>query len=171
MSLLAAYLAFVTQLAALTWALSPLRLVTRAGLMLGSLALLAAATAVWVRRGRPLFTLPSRRALRELVADPSIALLLLAVVVASLYQLVVVLGAPPNNWDSLTYHLTRAAYWAQHGGVQWVPNAPTDRINEFQPLAEQQVLAMFVASGRTWLFALPQWLAGLASVVAIYASG
>jgi hypothetical protein len=170
-SLLAAYLAFVAQLAALTWALSPLRFVTRAGLMLGSLALLAAATAVWARRGRPRFPLPSRRALRELVADPAIGLLLVAVVASSLYELVLVLGAPPNNWDSLTYHLTRTAAWAQHHGVYWVPNAPTDRINEFQPFAEQQVLALFAVSGRTWLFALPQWLAGLATVVGIYAAG
>jgi hypothetical protein len=96
--------------------------------------------------------------------------LLLAVAASSLYELVLVLGAPPNNWDSLTYHLTRAADWAQHGGVHWIANAPTDRINEFQPLAEQQVLLFFVTSGRAALLALPQWLAGLAALVGVFAS-
>jgi hypothetical protein len=94
--------------------------------------------------------------------------LLLAVVASSLYELVLVLGAPPNNWDSLTYHLTRAADWAQHRGVHWVGNAPTDRINEFQPQAEQQVLLLFVTSGRAALFALPQWLAGLAAITGVF---
>ena len=57
------------------------------------------------------------------------------------------LTVPPNNWDSLTYHLARVAAWAQHGGYYWIPNAPTDRINEFQPLAEQQILFLFAATG------------------------
>jgi hypothetical protein len=81
---------------------------------------------------------------------------------------VLVLGAPPNNWDSLTYHLTRAAAWKQHGGVYWEPNAPTDRINEFQPLAEQGILFLFVVGGSGALFALPQFVAQLATLAAVY---
>jgi hypothetical protein len=41
------------------------------------------------------------------------------------------------------------AFWAQHGGIYWVPNAPTDRINVAQPVAEKQILYLFVAVGRT----------------------
>ena len=33
------------------------------------------------------------------------------------YELLVALTAAPNNYDSLTYHLSRAADWKQHGGI------------------------------------------------------
>ena len=82
--------------------------------------------------------------------------------------LVLVLTAPANNWDSLTYHLSRVAAWMQHGGVYRIPNAPTPRMNEYQPLAEQQILYLFVAAGSGALFALPQYLAQLAILVAVY---
>jgi hypothetical protein len=167
-AVLATYVVFVAAIAALIWALSPFRLVTRTGLEVAAAVALAAGLTVWIGRGRPRFPLPSSAAIRATLADPAVVVLLVAVVASSLYELVLVLGAPPNNWDSLTYHLTRAADWAQHGGVHWIGNAPTDRINEFQPLAEQQVLLLFVTSGRAALFALPQWLAGLAAVVAVF---
>src|SRR5262249_35605808 len=78
---------------------------------------------------------------------------------------------PANNWDSLTYHLARAAAWAQHGGFYWIPHAPTDRLNEFQPVAEQQLLFLIAVTHKGALFALPQFVAELAIVLAIYSIG
>src|SRR5205823_5531358 len=49
-----------------------------------------------------------------------------------------------------------------------IPNAPTPRMNEYQPLAEQQILYLFVAVGSGALFALPQYLAQLAILLAVY---
>ncbi len=86
------------------------------------------------------------------------------------YELVLALTVPPNNWDALTYHLARAAAWAGHGGIYWIPNAPTGRLNEFQPLAEQGILYLIVATGSGALFALPQYVAELAILVAVYGS-
>jgi Glycosyltransferase family 87 len=105
---------------------------------------------------------------RSIVREPVALLLLGACAAALTYELVLVLGAPPNNWDSLTYHLTRAAAWAQHGGVYWVSGAPTERINEFQPLAEQEILYLSVVTGSDTLFALPQFAAQLATLAAVY---
>ena len=167
-SVLAAYVVLVAVVTVITIALSPFRLVTRWGVEVAAAIALGAALLLWNRRGRPSFPLPSAVALRAAVLDPAVLVLLVAIVASSLYELVLVLGAPPNNWDSLAYHLTRAAGWAQHGGVHWIGNAPTDRINEFQPLAEQQVLLLFVTSGRAALFALPQWLAGLVAIVGVF---
>jgi hypothetical protein len=167
-SVLAAYVVFFAAASAITSALSPFRLVTRWGLEVAAAIVLGAALLLWNRRGKPDFPLPSTAALRATLLDPVVLVLLLAVAASSLYELVLVFGAPPNNWDSLTYHLTRAADWAQYGGVHWIGNAPTDRINEFQPLAEQQVLLLFVTSGRAALFALPQWLAGLVAITGVF---
>ncbi|HZO96315.1 MAG TPA: hypothetical protein VFB42_02990 [Gaiellaceae bacterium] len=168
-TLLAAYLALVVNLGAVTWALSPLRLVTQGGLAATEALLLAAAAAGWWLRGRPLPSLgPARAALREVALDP-VSGLFLAVVAALLgYELALALGAPANNWDSLTYHLARAAAWMHHGGVYEIPNPPSANFNEFPPLAEQQILYGFVATRSGALLALPQYLAELAILVAVY---
>src|SRR5262249_17359365 len=68
---------------------------------------------------------------------------------------------------SLTYHLARVAAWRQEHGVHWIANAPTGRMNEFQPLAEQLILFLYVA-GSTALYAIPQYVAQLAILVAGY---
>src|SRR4029077_1671868 len=78
------------------------------------------------------------------------------------------LEGSPNNWDSLASHLSRAPAWHQYGGIHWIANAPTGRLNEFQPLAEQEILFVFVATGSTALFALPQYVGQLAILLAVY---
>ena len=166
---LAAYLAFVANLGLVTWALSPFHGVARLGLGISEAILLAFALAGWWLRGRPGF--PVRAAFpaaRRIATDPVVVLALAAVAVLLAYELVVALTAPANNWDSLTYHLTRVAAWMQHGGLYRIPNAPTPRMNEYQPLAEQQILYLFVSVGSGALFAVPQYLAQLAILVAVY---
>jgi hypothetical protein len=168
-TLLVAYLAFAANIGLVTIALSPAREVTRVGLAGAETVLLTVAIGAWWLRGRPHLPVAGvRPAVARIVSDPVTALFLVVVVVVLAYELVLVLTVPPNNWDSLTYHLARAAAWAQHGGVYWIPNAPTDRLNEFQPFAEQQNLFFFVATGSGALYALPQYLAELAILVAVY---
>src|SRR5262249_37700324 len=53
-------------------------------------------------------------------------------------------------------------------GIHWIANAPTARLNEFQPLAEQQNLYLAVAAGSGMLYGLPQYVAQLAILVAVY---
>jgi hypothetical protein len=107
---------------------------------------------------------------REVTSEPVTALFVLVVALLLGYELLLGLTMPPNNSDSLAYHLARAAAWAQHGGIYWIPDAPTIRLNAFQPLAEQQLLFLFVATGSGALFAIPQFLAELAILVAVYGS-
>ena len=164
-----AYLAFVANLGLVTLVLSPFREVTRGGLAVAESVLLAAALATWLRRGRPRLPLAAARSALAAIVFSPLTLLFLAVVVSLLgYELALALTVPPNNWDSLTYHLAKVAAWAHHGGVYWIPNAPTDRLNEFQPFAEQQILFLFVATHSDLLYALPQFLAELAILVAVY---
>jgi hypothetical protein len=170
-TLLLGYLVLVVATVGTALALSPFRLVTPVGLAAFEATLLVAAGVLWQRRGRPGFPLrPAAAVVRELLGRPETAVFLLFVLVLLAYELLLGLTVPPNNWDSLTYHLARAAAWAQHGGYFWIPNAPTDRINEFQPLAEQELLFLFAATRSGALFAVPQYLAELAILVAVYGS-
>jgi len=169
-SLLAAYLGFVANVVLVTLVLSPFREVTRAGLASGEAVFLPAAATGWWLRGRPgLPFAAARAAVRDAMSDPVTALFFAAVVVALGYELMLA-ASPPNNMDALTYHLAKAAAWAQHRGYYWIPNAPEIEINEYQPLAEQQVLFFFVATKSGALYAAPQYLAELAVVLAAYGS-
>ena len=163
-TVVAGYLALVTQLVAVTWVLSPFDAVTVGRLTFVEGALALGAAAAWALRGRPLPAAGSAHAeLRTVCVDPLTAAFLVIVAAGLAYELVLALTVPPNNWDSLTYHLTRVAGWHQAHGVHWIANAPTGRINEFQPLAEQLILFLFV-SGSAVLYALPQYVAQLASL-------
>lgn len=168
-TVLASYLAWVVNLGLVTLVLSPFRQVDRGGLAVAEGILLAGAFAAWWLRGRyfPSFA-PARAALAEVASSPWTLLFLIAVVALLGYELALGLTMPSNNWDAYTYHLARVAAWAHHGGVYWIPDAPTDRLNEFQPLAEQQILFLFVARGGDQLYAVPQFLAELAILLAVY---
>jgi hypothetical protein len=168
-TLLAAYLVLVADVVLVVLALSPFRAVTAGGLAATQAVLFAAALGGWWLRGRPRPPLGAARdAWRALAADRVALLFLVVVAIVLAYELVLALTVPPNNFDSLNYHLARVAAWVQHRGIYWVPNAPADRINEFQPLAEQELLFLFAATGRAALFALPQYVAELAILVAVY---
>jgi hypothetical protein len=170
-TLLAAYLAFVANAVAVTVALSPFREVTRGGLLGAEAVLLVVAFAGWWVRGRPGLPLGGARvAVAEVAGSPLTALFLAVAALALAYELLLALAVPPNNWDSLTYHLSRVASWVQHGGYHWIANAPDDILNTRQPVAEQVILFLFVATGKGTLFALPQYVAQLAILVAVYGS-
>ena len=167
--LLLAYLACVANVGLVTIVLSPFQAVTRGGLAVAETVLLVAARCgVVAARPAAAAARAAGRAARQVVRDPVHRALPRRRGRVLAYELVLALTVPPNNWDALTYHLPRAAAWAQHGGIYWIPNAPTDRLNEFQPLAEQEMLFLFVATGSGALFALPQYVAELAILVAVY---
>jgi hypothetical protein len=168
-AILAAYLALVTNVGAVTWALSPFHDVREVPVTLAEAAIFAGALGAWWLRGRPGLPLaPARTVAPAAARDPVTACILGALIVLLAYELVLALAAPQNNGDVLAFHLTRAAAWAQHGGVYWVPNTPTISINVLQPLAEQQLLFLFVTTGGGGLSAMPQLVAELAILVAVY---
>jgi 4-amino-4-deoxy-L-arabinose transferase-like glycosyltransferase len=167
-TLLAAYLLAVGQIVATTFLLSPVHLVDRSAYLATGAAVAAAALVVWWRQGRPLprTSIDVRAAVRH----PAVAVLAIAVGLALGYELVLALTVPPNSWDAMTYHLTRAAAWLQHGGVAWVP-ASTVRVNVFPVNGEIQILWTLALAGTDVGAALPQFVAQLATIVAIFGVG
>jgi 4-amino-4-deoxy-L-arabinose transferase-like glycosyltransferase len=77
---------------------------------------------------------------------------------------------PPNNWDSLTYHLPRAAYWRQWGSLG---HFPTDDLRQtaFPGTAEVLILATLLIAHSAQLAFLVQWTAYLAATCAVYGLG
>lgn len=164
--LLAAYLAAGVEIVLLGEALSLAGAARKAGYAAGEAILLVAVAAAWQARGRPRPPFP-RVDLLAWRRHPVVAALAAVVAGAVAYQLFLVVATPPDNWDSMTYHLSRAAAWYQRHRVEYVP-AHTDRQNAYQPNSELAILWTFVFLGRDTLAALPQWLAELATLTAVY---
>ena len=168
-TLLAAYLVFVSDLVLTTVALSAFREVDRTAIAIVQAVFLAVAIGAWVLRGRHLPQIDAAAAtMRSLVrSGPTLGFLVLAGVILG-YELLLVTTAAPNNWDGFTYHLARVAAWVQHGGIYWIANPPSDILNTRQPVAEQQIFFFFATLGKGRFFAVPQYLAQIAGLVAVY---
>jgi len=68
----------------------------------------------------------------------------------------IALAAPPNTWDSMTYHMGRVAHWAQNGRVApFATHIP--RQLQYPPWAEFAILQLQVLSGGDRLANLVQW--------------
>lgn len=170
-TLLVVYLAFTGNLGLITIALSPVHAVDRTGLGAAEAVLLVCAVVLWWVRGRPTPAVaPARKAVLEVVSDVPTAIFLVFVLLLLGYELLLGLTVPPNNIDANSYHLSKAAAWAEHGGVYWIPDAPSARMDAFQPFAEQQLLFLLVAVHGGRLMAMPQFAAELAILVAAYGS-
>src|SRR5207302_8976576 len=145
----------------LTELLSLVGEVRAAGYAIGEAVLLVAAAGAWHRTGRRRPPLP-RFALRSSArAHPLVAALAVVIAVAIAYQGALVFGTAPNNWDSMSYHLSRAAAWYQHHKVEYV-SSHTERENAFQPNSEMEILYTFSFVGRDTAAAATQWLAEIA---------
>jgi len=165
-ALLAVYLIACAEIVLLSEALSLVHGVSRAGYAAGEALALAGAVAVWHLRGRPRLALP-RTSVAALRRHPILLVVGAVVATAVAYEAFLILATPPNNWDSMSYHLSRAAYWLQHGGIAYVPHAHTQRQNAFLPNSELQILYTL-----TWLrgdgaAALPQLAAEGALLLAV----
>ena len=88
----------------------------------------------------------------------------LFIVVVLLVSLLVALLSPPNNWDSMTYHMARVAEWIQHGSVDFYPTSIA-RQNHSAPLAEFAILHLQILACADVYANLVQWSSLLIAVL------
>ena len=72
--------------------------------------------------------------------------------------LAIALVYPPNNWDSMTYHMARVVMWVQQGSINHFPAAYLPQLVH-PPLAEWSVLHFQILSGGDRFANTVQWLA------------
>jgi hypothetical protein len=144
--------------------LSQFRAVTPSAVGAGHGVVLMIALAVAWRRGWRITVVPglARRALFFLrgLGLPGIlvgALLLLVASSTARYL--------PSNWDSMTYHLARVAYWIMHGSVEPYPTH-IDRQVVLQPGAEYVIAALQITSGSDRLAGAVQLVSWVLAVLA-----
>jgi hypothetical protein len=94
----------------------------------------------------------------------SMLLLWLGLGVILLLTWVVAVKSPPQTWDSLNYHMSRVAHWAQQKSVRHYATG-IEVQNNMPPGAEILVTQVYVLSqGDQWVN-LIQWFAMLGSIV------
>ena len=77
--------------------------------------------------------------------------------------LVFALVIPPNNWDSMTYHMTRVEQWRQNLNVYPFPTSNIRQVN-FPPLAEYIILNFQILSQSDYFANLVQFFSLLGSI-------
>ena len=73
---------------------------------------------------------------------------------------------PPNNWDSMTYHMPRIEHWLQNGTLQHY-NTSDERQLFSAPFAEIFIMQGRALSGNDYLANLVQWFSLLGSITGI----
>ena len=74
--------------------------------------------------------------------------------------------APPNTYDSMTYHLPRMMHWIQHQSVAHYPTHIPRQLH-FPPGAEFILTHLHILAGNDRLLNLVQWLGMVGSVVGV----
>lgn len=102
----------------------------------------------------------------KLAFDRGEVLLWLGIILILLLTFFVAAKTPPQTWDSLNYHMSRVAHWAQQKGIGHYATG-IEVQNSMSPGAEILVLHSYVLSdGDQWVN-LVQWLAMLGSLVGV----
>jgi hypothetical protein len=157
---MAASLVFGVLLVVITECLSLVGLFSTGGVLVAWLLVTVASVVVWKKVKRV------EREWESFELTP-----FLKVLIASVLAFVIVTGliaviAPPNNWDSMTYHMARVAHWIQNGSVA---HYPTNILRQLAmpPWAEFAIAHLQVMSGGDYLANLVQWFSMIGSVVGV----
>lgn len=83
-----------------------------------------------------------------------------------LTTLILAITSPPNNWDSMTYHLPRVMNWIQNGSVEHYATSNGRQVVQ-PPLSSYATLQSIITTRQDYLVNLVQWVAGAWSLVVI----
>jgi hypothetical protein len=106
---------------------------------------------------RPSWKWPERWADRILIA---------CILVVFLITALVAWFTPPQTWDSLSYHMSKVAHWAQDQAVHHFATG-IDFQNSMSPGAEMLVLHLYVLGQGDRLAAFVEWFAMVGSVIGV----
>lgn len=97
----------------------------------------------------------------------SILIFLLGSVVAIVLTVgLIALIAPPNNWDSMTYHMGRVVHWIQNRSVAHYPTSITRQISQ-GPWAGFAITHLQILSSSDRFANLVQWFSMVGSIIGV----
>lgn len=142
-------------------------------LLAGHALVAALVVVVWRRAGSPApidgtdlrgVVHASRNGARE---HPAVAAAVVLAAVALAVQLFLGIAVAQTNWDVLSYHLSRAAYWLQYDSVTQFPGGSARQLG-YPPNAELlQAWTMELSRGDRFV-SVVQWLSGIGMALACF---
>jgi hypothetical protein len=165
---LCAYLAAFAEVVCLVLILSAFELLRASVLIACVTGVFFVAIAAWYLLPSTPRTRFSLAAARELGREPPLGALVAIAAAALTYSAALILFTPPKDWDALTYHLSRSAFWLQAHGVGYVPGSDVIRINANPPNAEVGSLVTMLLSGGDRYVGFTQFAALLATSVGVF---
>ncbi|VVB51863.1 Dolichyl-phosphate-mannose-protein mannosyltransferase [uncultured archaeon] len=95
----------------------------------------------------------------QIILLTAVGLLVAAVGAAAIF-------APPNTWDSMTYHMSRVAHWTQNQNINHYPTAILRQIYS-TPAAEFLLLNVYILCGGDSFVNLIQWASMIGCIIGI----
>ena len=92
--------------------------------------------------------------------------ILLLIVVIAIILGFVAYYVPPNNWDSMTYHMSRVMHWIQNKNVDYYPTLITRQLSS-PDLAEFQILHFQILTQNDYFAQSVQWSGMIGSLVVV----
>lgn len=110
------------------------------------------------------FLLSQKKNINEAIKIISLPLFTIAVICVVL--LIFAIQVAPNNWDSMTYHLSRVVHWQQQQSIRFYP---TNNLRQLHsgPWAELAILHLQIIVGSDRLSNMVQWFAMVGSLIAV----
>jgi hypothetical protein len=151
--------------------LSLMRQLTRPGLLTAQLVVAVVSVSAWVWIRKPTRSTIRPPDLRRFVAavrsHPVVAVLGFFVIAALAFEFVLAVAVAPNNWDGVSYHLSRAAYWLQYKSAFRFPGGSFAQLDH--PAASEMLLAWTLSlSGSDRFAALVQWASAIGCGLCVF---
>ena len=141
-------------------------------ILVGQALLALGALGAWLVRGRPDppggWVCSTAELAGTARAHPALAVLTAVVTIALVIELVLGLLVAPNNWDAMSYHLSRAAYWLQYRSVGGFDGAGVRQLGA-PPNGEMLQAWTMALWGTDRLAQIVQWVALLGLITAVFA--
>lgn len=102
----------------------------------------------------------------KFVIQPFYFLLLICVTIITFIVGLIAIIAPPNNWDSMSYHMPRVVHWIQNHSVAHYPTSYTPQLYQ-PPWAEFTIMHFQVLSGGDRFANLVQWFSMVGSLTGV----
>jgi hypothetical protein len=122
--------------------------------------------------GATCFVITLMKRQRLIVLSPSLRLPFRAVPFLSGLVLIVVLTgvtaflSPPNNWDSMTYHMSRVVHWIQDRNVSFYPTHIPRQLF-LNPWAEFAIMHLQILSGGDRFANFVQWFSMIGCLIGV----
>ena len=152
-----------------TESLSILRLLTLSGILTVWLSIITVLTGIYyqlIKTKKRSFNLSSID-LSLIKRIPPVSLVLLAgITFIVTIVAVIALVAPPNTWDSMTYHMARVVHWIQNRSVIHYPTYFAGQL-VYPPFAEYVIMHLQILSDGDRFANLVQWFSMVGSIIGV----